>query len=124
MGLRFCNEIIVAAEQIYPTAMDEVVDEIKETSGLVKERRNSLVNNQGFFAVPFVVDMGNTAPPSIRLVPCRPYNGAPIGNISITFEIKLHICFGKVLHTCMKIFGRRKKKHLKILGPIAVFRFC
>ena len=43
-------------------------------------RRNStLVNNQGFVAVPFVVDMGAVAPPSIRLIPCRPYSGAPIG---------------------------------------------
>jgi len=23
--------------------------------------------------------MGMTAPPSVRLIPCRPYNGAPIG---------------------------------------------
>ena len=26
MGLRFCNEVVVAAEQIYPTAMEEAMD--------------------------------------------------------------------------------------------------
>ena len=112
MGLRFCNEVVVAAEQIYPTPLDEEIKRKKsikdkstensekssasdqstlgpntienatdgETS---KERSNStLVNNQGFVAVPFIVDMGNTAPPSVRLVPCRPYSGAPIGKIT------------------------------------------
>ena len=109
MGLRFCNEVVVAAEQIYPTPLDEEIKKKKSTKEKStensekssetdqsntgptttenaangepsKERRNStLVNNQGFVAVPFIVDMGNTAPPSVRLVPCRPYSGAPIG---------------------------------------------
>ena len=83
MGLRFCNEVIVAAEQIYPTPIEEATDS-EANAGSPRRastsRRNStLVNNQGFVAVPFVVDMGSAAPPSIRLIPCRPYNGAPIG---------------------------------------------
>ena len=112
MGLRFCNEVVVAAEQIYPTPLDEEIKKKKSTKDKStensekssesnqstlgpnttenatdgepsKERRNStLVNNQGFVAVPFIVDMGNTAPPSVRLVPCRPYSGAPIGMIT------------------------------------------
>ena len=103
MGLRFCNEVVVAAEQIYPTAMDEAMDKKiatnknaslsttttaatstnkKAASISLKSRRNStLVNNQGFLAIPFVVDMGSAAPPSIRLIPCRPYSGAPIGKL-------------------------------------------
>ena len=105
MGLRFCNEVVVAAEQIYPTAMEEAMDtktrpksgtsvpnaaaenSVKTpkvpaavpTSTSLKRRNSALVNNQGFLAVPFVVDMGSAAPPSIRLIPCRPYSGAPIG---------------------------------------------
>ena len=110
MGLRFCNEVVVAAEQIYPTSMDEAINEKQQKSEKSEklekseksekskesekediekppdksfERRNStLVNNQGFVAVPFIVDMGNAAPPSVRLVPCRPYSGAPIGKKS------------------------------------------
>ena len=106
MGLRFCNEVVVAAEQIYPTAMEEAMDKKiatnknssnasststtaapsttnkKAASISLKGRRNStLVNNQGFLAIPFVVDMGSAAPPSIRLIPCRPYSGAPIGKL-------------------------------------------
>jgi len=91
MGLRFCNEVIVAAEQIYPTPVEEAIDS-EANAGSPKRRastsrRNStLVNNQGFVAVPFVVDMGSAAPPSIRLIPCRPYNGAPIGT---SYEVQL-----------------------------------
>ena len=90
MGLRFCNEVIVAAEQIYPTPVEEAIDS-EANAGSPKRRastsrRNStLVNNQGFVAVPFVVDMGSAAPPSIRLIPCRPYNGAPIGEQKASF---------------------------------------
>ena len=105
MGLRFCNEVVVAAEQIYPTAMEEAMDtktrsksgssvpnvaensvktpkvpEVPNSTSL-KRRNSALVNNQGFLAVPFVVDMGSAAPPSIRLIPCRPYSGAPIGKL-------------------------------------------
>ena len=105
MGLRFCNEVVVAAEQIYPTAMEEAMDtKTRSKSGSsvpnvaensvktpkvpavpnstsLKRRNSALVNNQGFLAVPFVVDMGSAAPPSIRLIPCRPYSGAPIGKL-------------------------------------------
>ena len=75
MGLRFCNEIVISAEQIYPSAMEEACKTTKP-----------LVNHQGFLAVPFVMDMGVSAPPSVRLLPCRPYNGAPIGT---TYEVQL-----------------------------------
>ena len=99
MGLRFCNEVVVAAEQIYPTAMEEAMDKkiatnknapatattaatsTKKAISLKSRRNSTLVNNQGFLAVPFVVDMGSAAPPSIRLIPCRPYSGAPIGKL-------------------------------------------
>ena len=75
MGLRFCNEIVISAEQIYPTAMEEACKTTKP-----------IVNHQGFLAVPFVMDMGVSAPPSVRLLPCRPYAGAPIGT---TYEVQL-----------------------------------
>ena len=91
MGLRFCNEVVVAAEQIYPTAMEERIENENKSNDSQKnknqqsQRRNSsLINNQGFVAVPFVVDMGAVAPPSIRLIPCRPYTGAPIGKKNIS----------------------------------------
>jgi len=85
MGLRFCNEVIVAGEQIFPTLMDETAHN-KTTKQNLERRNSTLVNNQGYIAVPFVVDMGNTAPPSVRLVPCRPYSGSPIGT---SYEVQL-----------------------------------
>ena len=62
----------------------------------LKRRNSTLVNNQGFLAVPFVVDMGSAAPPSIRLIPCRPYNGAPIGNC-----FKHHAIYLRLLSTSL-----------------------
>ena len=98
MGLRFCNEVIVAAEQIYPTPIEEAIDSEANTGSPRRastSRRNStLVNNQGFVAVPFVVDMGSAAPPSIRLIPCRPYNGAPIGE---------HLLFSRLSRTILNL---------------------
>ena len=45
-----------------------------------------LANAQGFIAIPFVVNIGSSAPPSVRLIPCRPYSGAPIGT---GYEVQL-----------------------------------
>ena len=45
-----------------------------------------LANAQGFIAIPFVVNIGTSAPPSVRLIPCRPYSGAPIGT---SYEVQL-----------------------------------
>lgn len=82
MGLRFCNEVVVAAEQIHPTAMEVALTSTSSSTNAPAP----LVNGQGFIAVPFVVDMGATAPPSVRLVPCRPYTGSPIGT---SYEVQL-----------------------------------
>ena len=61
---------------------------------------------KGFIAVPFVVDMGVTAPPSVRLIPCRPYTGSPIGT---TYEVQLFPS------TCLEEYpGRRKMVQVKI----------
>ena len=108
MGLRFCNEIVVAAEQIYPSAVDEAVlnsqrrqsnaaaataangnnavKDDKESGSSSSSRVKLHTNSQGFVAIPFAVDMGRTIPPSVRLLPCRPYTGAPIGT---TYEVQL-----------------------------------
>ena len=75
---RMLSQLLFLGEQIFPTLMDETAHN-KTTKQNLERRNSTLVNNQGFIAVPFVVDMGNTAPPSVRLVPCRPYSGSPIG---------------------------------------------
>ena len=86
MGLRFCNEILMAAEQIYPGAAKDA--RRGRHAGGEGGRRTTeqvrvpeLYNAQGFMALPFVLDMGAgaSAPPSVRLLPCRPYSGAVIG---------------------------------------------
>ncbi len=111
MGLRFCNEVVVAAEQIYPSALEEAVTDkqadkstVNSTASQQQRRNSTLVNNQGFVAIPFVVDMGSAAPPSIRLIPCRPYSGAPIGIISLNL-INLAIQFGALKCTQMATYA-------------------
>ena len=75
MGLGFYNEILMAAEQIYPSANDAK----RDRNAVEGVRVPNLYNAQGFMALPFVLDMGVSAPPSLRLLPCRPYSGAAIG---------------------------------------------
>lgn len=126
MGLRFCNEIVIAAEQLHPpmsaaaaataaaaaaVAAAETAtakgkedkkkkkkeeakenDKKEEGEGGQKEcgeerpAKKFQSNEDGFVALPFAMDMGASAPPSVRLLPCRPYNGAPIGT---TYEVQL-----------------------------------
>ncbi len=49
-------------------------------------------NEKGFLTFPFSLDLGTSAPPSVRLLPCRPYSGAPIGT---TYEVQL---FAGIVH--------------------------
>ena len=76
MGLGFYNEILMAAEQIYPSANDAK----RDRNAVEGVRVPNLYNAQGFMALPFVLDMGVSAPPSPRYgcfpagrtrVPCR-----------------------------------------------------
>ena len=75
-----------------------------------------LANAQGFIAIPFVVNIGTSAPPSVRLIPCRPYAGAPIGT---TYEVQLFtgiipIIYDKCISR-LNIFKRIQKYKPKII---------
>ena len=61
MGLGFYNEILMAAEQIYPSANDAK----RDRNAVEGVRVPNLYNAQGFMALPFVLDMGVSAPPSL-----------------------------------------------------------
>ncbi|XP_055691693.1 arrestin homolog isoform X1 [Lutzomyia longipalpis] len=73
MGLRFCNEAIIALKQICPKV---------ETDGDQKEDlsplQEALVERLGAGAHPFTLEVG-IAPPSVQLIPAKRYTGAPIG---------------------------------------------
>jgi len=42
--------------------------------------------HQDFLVLPFVLEVGEAAPPSVRLLPSRPYSGSPIGT---AYEVQL-----------------------------------
>ncbi|XP_071529552.1 arrestin homolog isoform X2 [Panulirus ornatus] len=73
MGLRFCNEACLQAQQLWPMADGE--HEFKNLTPL----QDTLVKRLGSGAVPFTFTVSSLAPPSVTLLPARTYVGAPIG---------------------------------------------
>nr|XP_053629004.1 arrestin homolog isoform X3 [Cherax quadricarinatus] len=74
MGLRFCNEACLQAQQLWPVPEEER-QELKTLTPL----QDTLVKRLGTGAVPFTFTVSSLAPPSVTLLPARTYLGAPIG---------------------------------------------
>ncbi|KAG4072017.1 hypothetical protein HA402_010954 [Bradysia odoriphaga] len=79
MGLKFCNEAIIALKQIWPRTQ-----ETEELSQL----QQALIDRLGKNAHPFSLEIGQLAPPSVQLIPAKRYNGAPIGT---SYDIRIHM---------------------------------
>ncbi|XP_045130826.1 arrestin homolog isoform X2 [Portunus trituberculatus] len=75
MGLRFCNEACLQAQQLWPQLDEEFSQDDKNLSPL----QDTLVKRLGAGAVPFSFNVSSLAPPSVTLLPARSYAGAPIG---------------------------------------------
>ncbi|XP_069985946.1 arrestin homolog isoform X2 [Penaeus vannamei] len=73
MGLRFCNEACLQAEQLWPRQNPD--EPYKNLTPL----QDTLVKRLGAGAVPFTFTVSSLAPPSVTLLPARSYAGAPIG---------------------------------------------
>ncbi|CAB4064172.1 ARRB [Lepeophtheirus salmonis] len=81
MGIRFCNEIVMVSEQIYPSLKSEPDPNSIEFK----------ISKTGFVTVPIKLQLNSSAPPSIRLHPCRPYSGSPIGT---NYEVQVFASAG------------------------------
>uniref|UniRef100_A0A1B0CBA9 Putative arrestin n=1 Tax=Lutzomyia longipalpis TaxID=7200 RepID=A0A1B0CBA9_LUTLO len=68
MGLKFCNEAVIALKQVWPQP---------EGTSAKKEE-----------LTPFSIQIGTVAPPSVQLIPAKHYNGAPIGT---SYDIRAYI---------------------------------
>lgn len=79
MGLKFCNEAIIALRQIWP-----VPDDKEDLSPLQK----ALLDRLGKSAYAFSLEVGSLAPPSVQLVPAKRYTGAPIGT---SYDVRVHL---------------------------------
>lgn len=85
MGLKFCNETVVALKQIYPKLKDPANGEEDELTPL----QEALIERLGSGAYPFSIKVAMLTPPSIQLLPAKEYNGAPIGtNYDIRFYVE------------------------------------
>lgn len=81
MGLKFCNEAVIALNQIWPRT-DEAITELSPL-------QEALLERLGVGAHAFSIEVGIVAPPSVQLIPAKQYSGAPIG--------KLMSCYNKYL---------------------------
>ncbi|XP_062712037.1 uncharacterized protein LOC109431771 isoform X2 [Aedes albopictus] len=80
MGLKFCNEAVIALQQIWPKPIGtepEVLTPLQE----------ALLDRLGKNAVPFALEIGTLAPPSVQLLPAKRYTGAPIGT---SYDVRVY----------------------------------
>ncbi|XP_055907564.1 arrestin homolog [Eupeodes corollae] len=70
MGLKFCNEVVVALKQLWPRI---------NYNGEMTVLQQALVDRLGAGAHPFQIDVGTIAAPSVQLLPAKKYSGDPIG---------------------------------------------
>ncbi|XP_055544027.1 uncharacterized protein LOC129729466 [Wyeomyia smithii] len=80
MGLKFCNEAVIALQQIWPRpagAEPEALTPLQE----------ALLDRLGKNAVPFALEIGTMAPPSVQLLPAKRYTGAPIGT---SYDVRVY----------------------------------
>lgn len=80
MGLKFCNEAVIALNQIWPRT-DESITELSPL-------QEALLERLGVGAHAFSIEVGVVAPPSVQLIPAKQYSGAPIGT---SYDIRAFI---------------------------------
>ncbi|XP_070500300.1 phosrestin-2 [Chironomus tepperi] len=80
MGLKFCNEAIIALQQIWPK------NESEQRFSLTP-LQEALIERLGQNSVPFMIEIGSVTPPSVQLLPAKRYTGAPIGT---SYDIRVY----------------------------------
>ncbi|CAD7093407.1 unnamed protein product [Hermetia illucens] len=80
MGLKFCNEAVIALKQIWP--------KVNYDEELITPLQQALLERLGHGSHPFTLEIGMLAPPSVQLVPAKKYNGAPIGT---SYDVRVYM---------------------------------
>lgn len=80
MGLKFCNEAIIALQQIWPKIETEQRFDLTPL-------QEALIERLGKNSVPFLIEIGSITPPSVQLLPAKRYTGAPIGT---SYDIRVY----------------------------------
>ncbi|XP_053680707.1 uncharacterized protein LOC128731601 [Anopheles nili] len=80
MGLKFCNEAVIALQQFWPRPASIEADPLTPL-------QEALLERLGKNAIPFSLEIGTLAPPSVQLLPAKRYTGAPIGT---SYDIRVY----------------------------------
>ncbi|EAA01439.5 AGAP002079-PA [Anopheles gambiae str. PEST] len=80
MGLKFCNEAVIALQQFWPRPVTAETDSLTPL-------QVSLLERLGKNAIPFALEIGTLAPPSVQLLPAKRYTGAPIGT---SYDVRVY----------------------------------
>lgn len=80
MGLKFCNEAVIALQQIWPRPQSSEAE-------VLTPLQEALLDRLGKNAVPFSLEIGTLAPPSVQLLPAKRYTGAPIGT---SYDVRVY----------------------------------
>ncbi|CAO1397796.1 unnamed protein product [Diamesa hyperborea] len=79
MGLKFCNEAVIALQQLWPKTINECTN--------LSPLQEALAERLGKNSVPFSIDVGTVTPPSVQLLPAKRYTGAPIGT---SYDVRVY----------------------------------
>uniref|UniRef100_A0A8W7Q3J5 Arrestin C-terminal-like domain-containing protein n=1 Tax=Anopheles coluzzii TaxID=1518534 RepID=A0A8W7Q3J5_ANOCL len=80
MGLKFCNEAVIALQQFWPRPVTAETDSLTPL-------QEALLERLGKNAIPFALEIGTLAPPSVQLLPAKRYTGAPIGT---SYDVRVY----------------------------------
>ncbi|XP_058117939.1 uncharacterized protein LOC131284947 [Anopheles ziemanni] len=80
MGLKFCNEAVIALQQFWPRPASSEAETLTPL-------QEALLERLGKNAIPFALEIGTLAPPSVQLLPAKRYTGAPIGT---SYDVRVY----------------------------------
>ncbi|KFB34957.1 hypothetical protein ZHAS_00000731 [Anopheles sinensis] len=80
MGLKFCNEAVIALQQFWPRPVSSEAETLTPL-------QEALLERLGKNAIPFALEIGTLAPPSVQLLPAKRYTGAPIGT---SYDVRVY----------------------------------
>ncbi|XP_055602097.1 uncharacterized protein LOC129750921 isoform X2 [Uranotaenia lowii] len=85
MGLKFCNEAVIALQQIWPRSGGG--GDHHQRPEVLTPLQEALLDRLGKNAIPFSLEIGTLPPPSVQLLPAKRYTGAPIGT---SYDVRVY----------------------------------
>ncbi|CRL02050.1 CLUMA_CG015119, isoform A [Clunio marinus] len=109
MGLKFCNEAIIALQQVWPKIDTEQQFDLTPL-------QEALIERLGRNSIPFMIEIGSITPPSVQLLPAKRYTGAPIGT---SYDIRVY-----TVPTAEQADERIQRRSTVRLGIRLIHKIC